>query len=154
MPRTAYEPLTRLLNGCTRSDTGCLLWNGSTSLNGYGKIGVLGQKGWRTHRLAYMLANGSLPEPGYIVGHKCDVRLCCNPDHLEAITHDENMRQMAERKRTAKPGKKHLPYQTKIDIANSKKTIAVLAEEFNIDTRTVERYRARYRQATATETEQ
>jgi len=144
MPLIQDFPLTRLLENGEKVGNGCLLWKGSTSLNGYGYIGI-NKKNWRTHRLAYYLINDALPAPGYIVGHKCDVRRCCNPDHLEAITHDENMRQMAERGRAKKMGKPMIPVATRILIANSSKSISNLAKEYDLDTRTIERYRKRYR---------
>jgi hypothetical protein len=34
---------------------------------------------------------GPVPE-GLVLDHKCRVRICCNPEHLEAITNEENVR--------------------------------------------------------------
>jgi hypothetical protein len=143
MPLLHEFPLTRLLNGCETDENGCLLWNGVLGINGYGVI-TIDKKPWRAHRLAYYLANGEIPE-GKIIGHKCDVRRCCNPEHLEAITHDENMAQMKARGRAKKVGKPMTPIATRILIANSDKSIAALCKEYSLDNRTVERYRLRYR---------
>ena len=155
MPTATELPLTRLLARCEpMNDNGCILWKGATYDNGYGLFNIEG-KNWRTHRLAYTLANGDIPE-GALIGHKCDVRLCCNPEHLEAITHIENMRQMAERGR-AKKEYKRVEHSLRVRIANSPKTIKALALEYDLDTRTVERYRARYKgqiETTANETPQ
>lgn len=67
---------------------GCWLWRGSTS-NGYGYIGYK-NKNLRVHIVSYLIFKGKFPI-GFDIHHKCNVRNCCNPDHLEAITHLENV---------------------------------------------------------------
>lgn len=39
------------------------------------------------HRISYMLANGAWPN---VTLHSCDLRSCCNPQHLRSGTHKEN----------------------------------------------------------------
>src|ERR1044071_2384549 len=59
-------------------ECGCWVWMGAVSRNGYGKLSY-----GRVHRIAYALIKGPIP-PGLTLDHKCRVRSCWNPDHLEA----------------------------------------------------------------------
>lgn len=66
--------------------TGCHVWIGSKVFGGYGIMRKLpGRKSIRVHRVAYELANGLIPA-GLVIDHLCRNRLCCNPEHLEAVT--------------------------------------------------------------------
>lgn len=51
------------------------------------------------HKLVFEYQFGPVP-PGFLVRHKCDVRACFRPDHLEIGTHLDNMRDKVERGRT------------------------------------------------------
>ena len=82
---------------------GCWLWTGSTYPDGYGQTrheAAFDQgyengrrRGGRqtvSHRVVYELFKGRIPE-GLQIDHRCEVKLCCNPDHLEAVTRSVNM---------------------------------------------------------------
>jgi hypothetical protein len=47
------------------------------------------------HRLYYEITKGAIPA-GLELDHKCRVRCCVNPDHLEPVTHTENMRRASK----------------------------------------------------------
>ena len=70
--------------------TGCWEWQGSTDGRGYGCVGMDGRK-VSVHRLTYTWFVGPIPD-GLEIDHLCRNILCCNPDHLEAVTMAENMR--------------------------------------------------------------
>lgn len=76
-------------------DNGCWLWRRSTNTGGYGIIRE-GSKLWTMSRLSYTVNVGPIPE-GLVVRHKCDVRLCFNPDHLETGTYADNSHDMVTR---------------------------------------------------------
>ena len=74
-------------------NSGCWLWMGDVSPAGYGVLylrGVsMGRKQY-AHRVAHELFKGPIPK-NLEIDHKCRVRCCCNPDHLEAVTRRENL---------------------------------------------------------------
>src|SRR5262245_26640118 len=72
-----------------KTDT-CWLWTGAVKGNGYGSAHWQGVKDLAVNRLVWRLFNGEIPADK-IVMHKCDVRLCVRPDHLQLGTQHENM---------------------------------------------------------------
>ena len=82
-----------------RITPGCWEWTASRQTNGYGQIGV-GTRPHLAHRVSYELHYGDIPD-GLVVRHKCDNRLCVNPDHLLTGTAADNVRDAQERGRLA-----------------------------------------------------
>lgn len=76
-------------------NSGCWLWIGKINAQGYGVImrkqadGKI--KNYRAHIIGYRLYVGDVPG-GLELDHKCRVRSCVNPAHLEPVTHQENCR--------------------------------------------------------------
>ena len=70
-------------------NTGCWLWVGTTSPNGYGRFWSKGRLAY-AHRHAYERWVGPIPD-GLQLDHLCRVRCCVNPGHLEAVTCRENL---------------------------------------------------------------
>lgn len=64
----------------------CHLWSGEIAADGYGTF-----RGKGAHRAVYEWAYGPIP-PGLNVHHRCQVKLCINPKHLEALTKLEHAR--------------------------------------------------------------
>lgn len=84
----------------TRDSTGCWIWQGAKTKEGYGTIGII-VDGRRTntsvHRLFYAAYVDDIPR-GESVHHRCGTRACVNPEHLEPISQRENMAEMFERR--------------------------------------------------------
>lgn len=64
--------------------SGCWLWKGNISDNGYGRFCV-DYKSHRAHRWAYEQALGPIPK-GLTLDHLCRCRNCVNPAHLEPVS--------------------------------------------------------------------
>jgi hypothetical protein len=71
--------LTELLDARTQKTPTCWLWIGNLGVTGYGYMSYQNVT-YRAHRLAYMSANGPIPE-GLVLDHLCRTRNCVNPDH-------------------------------------------------------------------------
>jgi HNH endonuclease len=83
------------------ADTGCWVWIAATDKHGYGlftKPAAIWKPGtarhWMAHRYCYEMHRGPIPE-GLVLDHLCRNTSCVNPDHLEAVTHGENLRRGA-----------------------------------------------------------
>lgn len=65
--------------------SGCWLFVGASTRGGYGVIGNGPHSVVYAHRLAYEAFVGPIAE-GLQIDHRCRVRCCCNPAHLEPVT--------------------------------------------------------------------
>ncbi len=85
------SPISARIAARTITDpvTGCIVWQGYLYDKGYGQIWIARKK-QRVHRVAYELANGPIAD-GLVLDHLCRNRACCNPKHLEAVTHRVNI---------------------------------------------------------------
>ena len=79
------------IHHCTEVDpaTGCWNWTGGTTWVGYGQFAFDGYVA-PAHRHAYLEFKGPIG-PNLVVRHKCDNKLCCNPDHLEIGSQRDNV---------------------------------------------------------------
>lgn len=68
----------------------CWLWQAAKSSAGYGLMWWEGKLEY-VHRVAYTQFIGFI-EKGLDIDHLCRIPACVNPDHLEAVTHQENIK--------------------------------------------------------------
>lgn len=133
-----------LKRGWQVEDNGCWTWLGSRFGNGYGRI-TLTTGGVGVHRLAYEAWVGEIPE-GLLIRHRCDNKICMNPNHLELGTNRDNYSDMVERhRRNAPKGDNH--YATKIDTQKARKVYSMwlsgdykmreLAKLFSVSNQTI-----------------
>lgn len=144
-------------------NSGCWIWTGLTARNGYGRMLTKGKGGPSTaaHRVSWAIHHGLLPQD-MDVCHKCDNRLCVNPDHLFLGTRSDNMIDCSKKGRNimqrhpersslngnAVPrlkGVNHLQAKLteaqvlEIRRAGGSTTMAELARRFGVDPSTVDR---------------
>jgi len=67
----------------------CWSWNGKLSKLGYGRVYFNGRDKL-AHVVAYQLTYGNI-SVGFELDHTCRNRSCCNPKHLEPVSHKANV---------------------------------------------------------------
>lgn len=66
----------------------CWLWTGRLDKDGYGMTYT--NRHVRAHRLAYEWARGAISND-LEIDHLCKTRTCVRPEHMELVTHRENV---------------------------------------------------------------
>ncbi len=82
--------LLRFHNKIELGDNGCHEWIAVKNNEGYGQFSING-KMVLSHRFAYQLYKGQIPKHLQL-DHLCHNRVCVNPNHLEAVTQQANIK--------------------------------------------------------------
>lgn len=129
----------------------CWLWIGATR-EGYGLLALHFQNtSVLAHRYSFLLKYGHYPMPQGL--HKCDVRPCCNPEHILEGTMKDNMQDAASKGRChpvrgSKHSKSKLTEKKVLamrSLADSGTQLKELAVKFKVDPSVVSRIAARKR---------
>lgn len=108
-------------------ETECWIWQKGASTLFYGhKWDAVIRRRVLAHRFYYEERYGSIPS-GTELDHRCRVPLCVNPEHLEPVTHKENIRRGAHTKLTAQ-----LADELRERYATGEYTYQQLAKEYGL----------------------
>jgi hypothetical protein len=90
-----------------KTSLGCIEWVASTR-SGYGAIKHQGRV-HSAHCVAWIIANQKQVPFGFVIAHKCDNRICVNPDHLECVTAQKNNADLHARRVLRAPRGQEVP---------------------------------------------
>lgn len=102
-----FAQVDRVADGCHR-------WTGAKSAKGYGRF-FLNGKSRIASRVAWEISTGT-PPGQLLVLHRCDNPACVNPDHLFLGTNEDNLKDMAAKKRSIAGESHHRAKLTASDI--------------------------------------
>jgi HNH endonuclease len=144
--RAAKSPLESFERHVRRTPDGCWIWAGPTGSRGYGRIIFRGNvkigKSMRisAHRFSYEHFKGPIGDLWVL--HRCDVRLCVNPNHLFLGTCLENIQDMdAKGRRRPSPGERNgrarLTTEQVAAIRKDTRVQRLIAQEYGVSRSTI-----------------
>jgi hypothetical protein len=118
--KSRWAPPEQRFREHVRKTAACWLWTGTTNNRGYGQLWVNGRRVY-AHRFSFELTKGAIPAKMEI-DHLCRTPACVNPEHLDVVTHLENVRRgnagAHYRDRThCKQGHEFTPENTRIKVS-------------------------------------
>mgnify|MGYP001184898342 CR=1 FL=1 len=119
---------------------GCWIWTRAQSNGGYGFVSYRGST-HPAHRLAWRLTKGPIPQGtgyhGTIVAHKCDNRLCCNPDHLFLTDQSGNLADCVVKGRNPNAKLTKEKVLEIVSLIKSGKKASAIATQFDVSMMTI-----------------
>lgn len=112
--RQMIKPEIRFQKMLERKPNGCLIFTGAVdpSSLGYGRFREAENRVWIAHRYAWFLRYGTVPA---LLRHvKCHNPLCCETDHIQPGTHQDNTDDMMK---AGRQRGKLLPEQVELIVA-------------------------------------
>ena len=74
------------------NENGCWLWQTNINGTGYGRVSIpKSRKREVAHKFIYKLLHGEYDEALLLDHVYCTSRQCCNPTHVEPVTHQNNV---------------------------------------------------------------
>lgn len=117
-PRKGVTPWDRVFSLVSvDAETGCWVWHGYRMPAGHGRVRVDGKK-VLVHVWVWGQFVGPVPE-GLELDHLCRNPPCCNPEHLEPVTHRVNVLR-GEAPAAAHARKTHCPRNHPYDEQNTR----------------------------------
>lgn len=95
LPTTRTRQAEHLRSKLVEDENGCWVYTGGRRGKHYGNYWMNGENRY-AHRAAYDLFIGPIPKDGFI-HHRCSNKLCCNPEHLQCTTWNDNLAEMLSR---------------------------------------------------------
>ncbi|MCX6897033.1 MAG: HNH endonuclease [Verrucomicrobia bacterium] len=95
--------IKRFYSKVSKDENGCLVWTGTLDRGGYGALNITIAPGTfvmvKAHRWAKQYELQTLITPDVFVCHRCDNRVCVNPEHLFLGSNMDNVLDMLKKGR-------------------------------------------------------
>ena len=75
----------------------CWMWKLRLNKDGYAQVRFKAYRGKMAHVVAYILTYGENIPEGFEIDHKCGVKKCVNPDHLQVLSRKDHLKLEWER---------------------------------------------------------
>ena len=137
--------MTFLFNKSVIKGDGCWGWKNALISSGSGVVASGNKKATSSYRVSWMIFRGPIPE-GLCVLHKCDNRVCTNPDHLYLGTAYDNVHDAIKknRRRYALGEQRKNSILTSRDVVEIRRLISLkntqhsIANKFNVKPGTIQ----------------